>query len=966
MNNNLSIVLEPGELVVIKINENNLQKENKILEITPGEEFNLKITNTHTVNTDGEIWKGGNEIFNELLHKFDNTLFENDTLNSIYRKPITANYLLSMYNIADNEWNKNIEESLFNSDLYFEPADYRSDNKEGDLDTYKAMQAWLIATCLSEITPSTGTTTNNQTKLFKCAYDNYGNNDLYKVGSADDNGNIIKENNYGIKQDATIARYVASILYAINHDSNVNIINKCRQEFNSNCINTKDFDYVKNNKIGYFVNGDDIFGPPPGPFISSTNGYHPENKKPSKQNSSLFFENNNANNWYDYNYKMDVAIDKYVMEHYNLYATDTNYASDPIETYDRTTENDNAFKNNNYNIKKILVDTGIIPGAHDFMWHGKKRIKYTGIKKVEVNYNGKYTYMHNFELASENETGENVFEYIGPYYIESMPKLWYENPSISTLVDGEEIQGKQTDDMKFMCYIRGQADDHRQRSYEKEYGRRRPLGGITVGTTRRNNRQDSALNGINKHLAARFCVDTRTKYNALTQIYSNGQNYSDGMNADDFPHDRPASWPSGHACQTWAPALYLCQMFGNNSNEVINIIKRSYRLGSLRSIGRFHWNSDILYGRLYGCMFLPLLNANKKLISDYNKLKAKLCNNAKIPDLIDGGSGDRDIMNENTNGTCTVIDDNTLKDNQIKFELTNNSGEAITIQPKIRFILNKQGNIIRTNHLVFDNISENQTINNGETKTYLITVAEQEYFGNKFSATFNVNNEEYTSNILLYDNNGISHTFKSPALQMFSYNETFRNKAIYKVEYERVSSNYNNYQNDNNTNTDASSISFTLKISNSMTNEDVRLNGEFYMFMDCYENGKLTSDNTGKHMHNGGLTLISNPNISINSIVIKPGEQKDFRITIPASTINRLSTNVSPKSRCYGHQSNIIFYTYGKWPNSQAQGGWQSGGISDSYIHACIDNNDNGFTLLNNSVHTVNITDSSHNSSIIL
>jgi hypothetical protein len=66
-----------------------------------------------------------------------------------------------MFDLADDEWDENVTDSLFNPDLYFEPAPYRSSDTSGDLETYKAMQAWLMAMCLAELMPSKGTTTNN-------------------------------------------------------------------------------------------------------------------------------------------------------------------------------------------------------------------------------------------------------------------------------------------------------------------------------------------------------------------------------------------------------------------------------------------------------------------------------------------------------------------------------------------------------------------------------------------------------------------------------------------------------------------------------------------------------------------------------------------------------------------------------------------------------------------------------------
>lgn len=765
----------------------------------------------------------GDEIFNQLLLAFNTTLYD-DTSKYISKtnKSTVYNYLLDMFNLADIEWNKkaNSGESLFNKELYFEAVDYRSSSIVGNIQTYEAMQSWLIAMCLAELIPTSGDLTNNQTELFNCAY-RFGDHDLYKVDSTDNNANIIKENCYGIKQDATIARYVAAMIYAFNHDTKVDTINKCREEFNSNCITIPSFNIDSNpdglgcesygykfkslTSIGYFINGDKIFGEAPGPF-TTTSGYKSLNRKPSGQNPELFYGNNNTENWYDFNYKMDVAIDKYVRENYNFYCDDTHKEND------RTQANIDAFNKQSKDVRQLVLESGIIPGCYDFMWHGKKRMKFTGIDRVPFHFkpanNSGYIYMHKFELADDTTTnGDNIYEYVAPYYIDSLPNLWYNNTLASNKLNlnSEEIQGPQSHEMKFMCRIRSIADDNRNFSYAQEYGRRRPLGDLEAGWTRNEQKQDSPLNGINKHYAAALCCDSLTTYNNIMKKFKNGVDDTGGMLADDFPHDRPASWPSGHASQTWTPALYLCQMIGNNPSlqkQKMEIIKKSYKIGSLRSVGRFHWNSDILYGRLYATMLLPIINATQNLRDEYNRLKSKLCNGVIIPELKNYG---------------------------------NIGGDTV----------------------------DNQTI---------------------------------------------------------------------------------------------SDITFTLRINNN-SGSTVYLNGEFYMFLDTIEDGKLTSDNTGKYGYIGeGLILEGGTASNVNSIVIKNGNHRDFNITIPIEILNRLSNNLSPQSRCYGHQGNIILYTYGRWPNSNMSDGWQKGHISDFYEHGFIDNNSNGFKLINGSTHTLTIT----------
>ena len=41
-------------------------------------------------------------------------------------------------------------------------------------------------------------------------------------------------------------------------------------------------------------------------------------------------------------------------------------------------------------------------------------------------------------------------------------------------------------------------------------------------------------------------------------------------------------------------------------------------VGLERSIARFHWNSDIMYGRLFSTMVMPIINANGMFDNSYN------------------------------------------------------------------------------------------------------------------------------------------------------------------------------------------------------------------------------------------------------------------------------------------------------------------------------------------------------------
>ena len=705
----------------------------------------------YTINY-GEV--SSNAIFDELLGEFNNVLYGNDTTDNrrikSNNKANVYNYLHDMFMIADSEYKKNISanDSLFNPELYTEPTNYRKTSSDsgyadGDNETYKTMQAWLMATCLAELVTTTSSQTNIQTELFNKAY-SLGKQNIYTTTSVN-NEQIVSSNCYGIKQDPMIARYVATMIYAFNHDSKETDINNCRQAFESKyiTINSTLFDnytdnrdlgtlwgYNRGTNIGYFVNGDDIFGTPAGPFENN-----------NTKSGDLFYGGNHTYDkyWYDYNYKMDVAIDAKVREIYNMY--DDN-GTTTASTF--TNQNSNLTPSERKKIKQAIVDASIVPGTQHFMWFGKKIIKFDSVinvNNVTINNRNTNLVLHKFVNCTSSDIpsdSNDVYEYVGPYYLgdvdSNLKNIWYTNSSgVNPVYDyesGDSLQGTMTSHMQFMRRIQNLADRHREFSYDKGYGRMRPLWNTDQGKSRGeivsvgysgsdpDVSQASTYNGLAKYYAQALLADSRIGDNGHDSIISDLDNKTFSI-SDDFPADPANSWPSGHASQTWAPAMYLCQMFGNNSNTWNmrkQIIKQSYRLGSLRSIARFHWNSDILFGRLYATMLLPILNATKTLFTNYNSLKTALIGSSNISAIDDSSyteGGDTDT--QSGFGFNITIDNS-------------NMSEAISLNGEFILYLENpdsegqdhgwQGAYNGSNTLVFSNSPV--TINAGESQTFSV------------------------------------------------------------------------------------------------------------------------------------------------------------------------------------------------------------------------------------------------------
>lgn len=98
----------------------------------------------------------------------------------------------------------------------------------------------------------------------------------------------------------------------------------------------------------------------------------------------------------------------------------------------------------------------------------------------------------------------------------------------------------------------------------------------------------------------------------------------------------PRTYPSGHAAMTWTDAMLFAQMFADK-DKAVKFMKAAYKIGVGRTVGRFHWTSDTLYGRLFATFIMPLINAMNggNFQSQYESAKNVLVNG--------GGSGDWNV-----------------------------------------------------------------------------------------------------------------------------------------------------------------------------------------------------------------------------------------------------------------------------------------------------------------------------------
>lgn len=74
-----------------------------------------------------------------------------------------------------------------------------------------------------------------------------------------------------------------------------------------------------------------------------------------------------------------------------------------------------------------------------------------------------------------------------------------------------------------------------------------------------------------------------------------------------------SSYPSGHAAGIWSAAMSMIELYPQKADL---IMKAANDFATSRVISRYHWNSDIIQGRVIGSIMNPVCHAT----SDYNSL----------------------------------------------------------------------------------------------------------------------------------------------------------------------------------------------------------------------------------------------------------------------------------------------------------------------------------------------------------
>lgn len=624
--------------------------------------------------------------------------------------PNLYEYLLKAWDKADAEWKKQ-DSWMFSAETYKDIINLRGDEMTYIDIAYNSMHAWLMAMQLAELTPTLGTANiNMQTKLFGLAYELGG-------------GRAVPLYGLHIHADPMIARFAAGGCYVMTRCKySFGDMDAMRNEIGGQIINASDWSGLgykgadgQMQAVGYLVNSDIIIPSAAGPYANGC----ADRVKPYDQGQpkEQFCLDGAIQNWYLDNYKSDLAVDDYAVTYFNM------GAQTGLDTWEWYTHEE----------KQRILEAVAAPRATDNYFFGKKLIKFDGIH--DGSRAGLFTNYTYFWFKEVSQAGMDVYEVAGPFadlYNKMFTGGGYGTP---------------TDALKFFDTVMAIADNSRYPTFHSQFGRRRPCG----GTDRNYSSARSLING--DPLNALYNVD-------VACIFADDKTNADKWAKEDgFVKEKPKSYPSGHAAMTWTVAMMLGQMTGDES-RLQQYETAAYQVGVNRTVARYHWQSDVIYGRLFGTMILPIINAMYGLRSSYESTKAVINGSEPAPSPTPDYTKD-------VNTTVTI---------------KNESGKTIKFDGSVCFVT--YGDDPRGGYTgyfrVKGNCSGNSfTLNPGESKTYKTVFAHDDRqspavaLGMPFASA--KQRSKYQSNNCYYVS-GAGMTCKD-----FSTADTFREGGVYTM-----------------------------------------------------------------------------------------------------------------------------------------------------------------------------------------
>ena len=843
------------------------------------------------------VWGDEQETFDSLLATF------NDKLSSLGKNQVSDTGITSdvyewlslCYERADFEWNAE-DSDYFDADNYKIPVDYRGDNMEYETTAYNAMQAWLMASCLAELIPSrhtSGTLTNNQTQLFRLAWD---------IARGDE---VPLFNNYHIHADPMIARFAANMIYhVLRGKKEFSEFDTMRTHIGGSTVGIYDRElgYVGESaeapsQLGYMINADIIIPDAPGPYATGTKDRVIGGvRRTLPSDASQFYLDENLpdnKNWWVYNYKKDVEIDEEICRSFHITVPGT--YSNTAEGQAAAARAREEWEKYSYDQQLMIMKAVTAPSAQVRYFFGSKRVN---LKAVEL---GRVATGNTVDEGIPYTTGQHVWTDRGFFrfgiddssnYLLGGPFADLQDVMFTgNWGDGESF-GTETATLQFLRFIIDCGDDCRYPIYLPERGRRRrPLGGKSGDFGHRSEYKNGGpifgdyIDGITNM--------------SLTMIFSADRAEYDKRSVEDgWSSDKATSYPSGHSSQVWAAAMILGQMYSKtNEKKMIQYASAAYEVGIGRTISRHHWTSDTILGRLCATMITPIINAidSGTFRSDYANAKSS---------ILGGVSGG------------------------IIVKLKNSCGTTMTIKPQIRFILRNGSTSVRTSALPLASSSNLITIANGETKTFRgidLDSANRQYLGLPFAKKDELvinpgaeNERTYLGNILFYDYDGVSSTYVMP---LVSSSYLFTDNTTYFIEY--ISNGIGNYTIEQNGNVGDSVISVNFNLIN-QSGRSVTLDGDINIILANPDSNGKYHGWTGPYGRTEHIILSSSPVTIANggSRLLSLANWQDTTSNVMDASGNIIERNLvwglgcrTPASQSAysfgGYQSNVLLYIGG-------------------------------------------------------
>lgn len=507
--------------------------------------------------------------FGELLAKFSSVLIVRK-YKAVQSSMKVYGYLQWANNFANSLYNK--REWMFKESTYPLVVDYRGTREDAKNIAYNAMQAFLMASQLAELVPDSGETTNTQTELYKLAYEIGGSRSFPLFG-----GKALIADPYAMRE-------AASIIYPFCRSSySDDSIEAFRKELGGKAINAttwKDLGYknktittadgktrlgYKMEYLGYFINTRLFLPDAPGERVPGTTVC--DLPKPWEQGQPKEQFNPETGNY---------LWDEYI---YNEYVKSWNMMSQT-----------SLAEWNSYSKEKQnrLIQVGAIPRCTKMYMFSKKNVKFDG-KQRKCYYGDVWA-----DYFCFSETKENTGLALDGCFSD-LEGLWKYN---AATLDSK---------MFFVDSGLDVADNGRFATQDPNYGRCRPGCKPTLEGGSRN-----PINGA---------IENEIYNVELSRIVADNE---DGRNRQEpgFAADSPRSYVSGHSAQVWFLALAFSQMDNKRSE---NWVRKAYEYSVNRSIGRYHYMSDVIYGRLFGAMTLPMVNAMTGLKDGYEATRKFVC-----------------------------------------------------------------------------------------------------------------------------------------------------------------------------------------------------------------------------------------------------------------------------------------------------------------------------------------------------